>query len=169
MHDRVVVAVDPRAPGSRAVEEAAVLARSHGAELVVVVAYPTQLTVAERRARDGAPFDQQWRLSPGSSAEVAAGEAVRRARAFAGDARIRTRCEPGRPAAVLPAVSVELGADLLVVELTGTHGPSAITPRVARALERKAPCAVVVVADGPDAGLVVPAPDPDAGIDALPA
>jgi nucleotide-binding universal stress UspA family protein len=165
MHDRVVVAVDPRAPGTRAVEEAAVLARSHEAELVVVVAYPTRPTVAERRALDDAPFDQHWRLSPGSAAEVVAGEAVQRARAFAGDARIRTRCEPGRPAAVLSAVAAELGADLLVVELTGTHGPSAITPRVARALERKAPCAVVVVADGTDAGSVVEV----TGIEALPA
>lgn len=150
MHERVVVAVDPRSPGDRAVEEAGVLARAHGAELVVVVAYPNQLTTAQQAARDGAPTDEQWRLSPGSVAEAAAQGAVERARRFAGDGvRIRVRCEPGRPVPVLVAATRELRADLLLLELSGRRGASAITHRVARALDRKAGCEVVLVGDGP--------------------
>ena len=159
MHERVVVAVDPRSPGNRAVEEAAVLARAHGAELVVAVAYPNQLTTSQRGDRDGAPTDEQWRLSPGSIAEAAAQTAVRRARAFAGDdVRIRTRCEPGRPASVLAELTRDLDADLLLVELSDTRGASAVTPRVARSLTRKAACEVVLVGAGPVAPAAVRIP-----------
>lgn len=168
MHDRVVVAVDPRSTGTRAVEEAAVLARSHGAELVIVVAYPNQMTTRERLAKEDAPFDQQWSLSAGSLAEGAARSAVERARRYAGEAvRIRTRCEPGRPAAVLTELSNDLRADLVVVELSAGHGPSAITPRVVRHLERKAHGEVVVVTDTSSATHPVPAVVP--GAEPLPA
>lgn len=159
MHERVVVAVDPREPGTRAVEEAAVLARAHGAELVVAVAYPNQLTTAQRRERDGAPTEEQWRLSPGSIAEAVAQAAARRARAFAGDeAAIRTRCEPGRPAAVLAALTHDLAADLLLVELSHRRGAGAITPRVLRGLERRAACEVVLVGAGPALPAALPLP-----------
>ena len=168
MHDRVMVAVDPRSPGNRAVEEAAVLARSHGAELVILIAYPNQLTTAEKRRRDDAPHDEQWRVSPGSLAEGIARDALRRARPFAGDAtRIRTRCEPGRPIGVIAATAREHDVDLLVLELTGGHGATAITPRVVRALDRKAGCEVVVITDGTGTGMLVPTPG--SGIEALPA
>lgn len=168
VHDRVMVAVDPRSPGKRAVEEAAVLARSHGAELVILVAYPTHLGTEEKRERDRAPHDQQWRMSPGSVAEEVAQGALRRARSFAGPGtKVRTRCEPGRPASTIAAAAREHGVDLLVVELTGGRGPTAITPRVVRALDRKAGCEVVVVTDATGAGLLVPAPG--SSIEALPA
>jgi nucleotide-binding universal stress UspA family protein len=154
-----MVAVDPRSAGQRAVEEAAVLARSHEAELVIVVAYSNKLTSKQRRDVEETPHDQVWRLSPGSLAEAAAQAAVERARPFAGDAvKIRTRCEPGRPTPVLASVSRELGADLLVIELTGGHSPSTVTPRVAKALERKAGCEVVVIAEGSGTGRAVWAP-----------
>ena len=171
MHELVVVAVDPKDPGRRAVEEAAVLARAHEADLLVLVAYPDRLNGREAQVRDAAPFDQQWRLSPGSLAEEVAQAAVGRARPHAGDGvRIRTRCEPGRPARVLSSVVREQGADLVVVELTGGHGPTAMTPRLARSLERKTGCEVVVVADG-GAPLPVPVavPAPEASVDPLPA
>lgn len=168
MHERVMVAVDPRSPGRRAVEEAAVLARSHEAELVIVVAYTNHLTPRERRDHDDAPHDQQWRLSPGSLAEAAAQQAIERARPFAGDApRIRACCEPGRPAPVLAAATREHHADLLLLELSGSRGLTAITPRVARALERKAACEVVVITDGTTVGREVPVFAP--GASTLPA
>lgn len=162
MHDQVMVAVDLRSPNHRAIDEAAVLARSHEADLLVVVPYPSTLTFTERAAADAAPHDQHWRLSPGSRAEDAANDAIVRARRLAGPSvRIRTRCEPGRPADVVLGLAEELRPDLLVLGRSAHRSKSAFTPRVLRSLEGKAACEVFVV----DANRPTVAPATVVGVD----
>jgi nucleotide-binding universal stress UspA family protein len=143
MHRRVMVAIDPRTTPGPAVEEAAVLARAHAAELVIGVAYADRKTSEERRIYAEAPARHQWRLSPGVLAEHAANAAVERAREHAGDSVvIRAHCEPGKTVQVLMQMVEDLEVDVLVLDVRPGHGAYALTPRAAKALARKAQCEV---------------------------
>ena len=166
MHRRVMVAIDPKTTPGTAVEEAAVLARAHEAELVIAVTFSSKRTLKDKQLYDETPPDLQWRLSPGSLAEDAANAAIERARAYAGESVvIRAHCEPGKAVPTLTQMVADLDIDLLVLDVQRGHGAFALTPKAARAIARKADCEVA--ANGVGNPLPVPALPEGVGVQGL--
>jgi nucleotide-binding universal stress UspA family protein len=148
MYNRVIVGTDGSETATRAVEAAAVIARAHGAELVVAHAFPARLTGTQQAAQADAPDEMKWRLSPGALAEAVTETAAQRAHRVVGVGpvlRIRRRCEPGPPIPVLLRLVDELDPDALIIGNRDMPLRIRLHRSVARTLVRKATCDVVVV------------------------
>lgn len=145
MYERILVGTDGSATATRAVEAAALLARTHDAELVVAHAYSPRLTPAQQRAWNEAPEDLRWRLSSGSIAEDIVETALSHAtRVTGGAVRMRGRCEPGGAIPVLLALIDELDPDAIVVGNRDMPARVRTHRSVSRAMARRASCDVVI-------------------------
>jgi nucleotide-binding universal stress UspA family protein len=113
-----------------AVEEAAVLARAQGAELVVVSVRP--------------PTDAREVFDPSGLPDLAAHLDGLRTRLEG--VKVRTRQESGDPAETLCDVAEDEGADVMVVGNRGTRGKRRwFLGSVPNAVVQHAPCSVLVV------------------------
>jgi nucleotide-binding universal stress UspA family protein len=146
VYKRVLVGTDGSATATQAVEGASLVARAHGAELIVAHAFSRRLTAAEEIGRRDAPEELRWRLTPGVIAEETVATAVEHVRAIAGGAmRVRGHCEPGRPIPVLLSLVEELDPDALVIGNLDMPFRFRAHRSVARAVSRRAACDVVIV------------------------
>jgi nucleotide-binding universal stress UspA family protein len=134
--DMIIVGVDGNEPSERAARKAAELARSTGARLHVVCAYPRN-EVAE--VEDGG---RTQRISiADESAQVAAEVAGR----ITHDAsRTTSSAAQGRPAEVLVAEAERLSADLIVVGNKRVQSLVRALGTIAGAVAAHAPCDVYV-------------------------
>ena len=141
MIDTVVVGTDGSPTAQRAVDFAVDLAARYDAK---VVAASTYHPVPERRlkdAREEAPHDVQWSVSPSMEADEylkAACEAAQQ-RGIEATSVART----GAPAHVLCDVAEELEADVLVVGSKGMH--HRVLGSIPNTVSHRAPCSVVIV------------------------
>jgi nucleotide-binding universal stress UspA family protein len=142
---RILCGVDFSATSSRAMECAAELARAAGAELTVLHVHQPMAPLT--------PELLAWREPMGDAAV----EEVRRkleawrveAERIAGQ-RVTARVEHGLAATVIPIVARELACDLVVTGSHSRHGlERALLGSVAERVVRDAPCAVLVVREGP--------------------
>ncbi len=154
----IVVGTDGSATATRAVREAGMLARTHGARLVIVTAFSrthadamSQLAgtpsaaVAGRQV--GLPTDLAWSVTDRAQAEATAAEG--RAVALAeGAPHVTVSSDDGAPAAVLLDAVFLHGADLVVVGSVGLRGARRLLGSVADAILHHAPCDVLVVQTG---------------------
>ncbi len=130
MLQKIVVGSDTSASADLAVKEAAELAKSSNAELVVLYVKPAA------PAKD--VFDPKKAPDP-------AGYLRQIGQRFPG-IRIRTREEPGEPAAAICRVAEAEDADLIVVGNRGIHGRRrSFLGSVPGGVMRKAPTSVYVV------------------------
>ncbi len=126
----ILVGTDASAAATLAVEEAAVLARAHDAELVVVSVRP--------------PVDAREVFDPYALPDLRThldGLAVRLE-----GVKVRTRQVSGDPAETLCDIAEEEGADVIVVGNRGTRGKRRwFLGSVPNAVVHHAPCSVLVV------------------------
>ncbi len=126
----ILVGTDASAAATLAVEEAAVLARAHDAELVVVSVRP--------------PVDAREVFDPYALPDLRThldGLAVRLE-----GVKVRTRQVSGDPAETLCESAEEEGADVIVVGNRGTRGKRRwFLGSVPNAVVHHAPCSVLVV------------------------
>lgn len=126
----ILVGTDASAAATIAVEEAAVLARAHDAQLVVVSVRP--------------PVDAREVFDPSGLPDVAAHFSDLAGRLE--NVKIRTRHEYGDPAEILCDVAEDEGADVMVVGNRGTRGKRRwFLGSVPNAVVQHAPCSVLVV------------------------
>ncbi len=126
----ILVGTDTSAAATIAVEEAAVLARAQGAELVVVSVRP--------------PVDAREVFDPSGLPDVDAHLESLVARLEG--VMVRTRHVSGDPAETLCDVAADEGADVMVVGNRGTRGKRRwFLGSVPNAVVHHAPCSVLVV------------------------
>ncbi len=126
----ILVGTDTSAAATMAVEEASELARSHGAELVVLYVRP--------------PVDAREVFDPLAVPDVD-GHFNGLATRLTG-CNYRTRRESGDAAATICDVAVEEGVDVIVVGNRGTHARRKwLLGSVPNAVLQRSPCSVYVV------------------------
>ena len=127
---KILVGTDTSASADLAVNTAADLARTNGAELTVLYVRPPE---AAREV-----FDPKRSADP----EAYLGKMVAR---FP-DLRVRTRAEGGEPADRICAVAAEEGADVIVVGNRGIDGRRrGFLQSVPATVARHSPCSVLIV------------------------
>jgi nucleotide-binding universal stress UspA family protein len=127
---KILVGTDTSASADLAVNTAADLARTNGAELTVLYVRPPE---AAREV-----FDPKRSADP----DAYLGKMVAR---FP-DLRIRTRAEGGEPADRICAVAAEEGADVIVVGNRGIDGRRrGFLQSVPATVARHSPCSVLIV------------------------
>lgn len=140
----VVVGTDGSETAARAVAQAAALAASADARLVIVTAYTPGEGPAHGIDPDAVPADIRFALTDRVQAEelVEAGRAQAHA---AGAPKVVIQALPGHPAEVLLEAARDFAADLIVV---GSRGLSShahfILGSVAASVAHHAPCDVLV-------------------------
>lgn len=126
----ILVGTDASPAATIAVEEAAVLARAHGAELVVVSVRP--------------PVDAREIFDPSALPDV--GVHLDHLATRLEGVKVRTRQESGDPAEILCDVAEEEEAEVMVVGNRGTRGKRRwFLGSVPNAVVHHAPCSVLVV------------------------
>jgi universal stress protein A len=130
MIKRILVGTDSTASADLAVQAAGELARTHGAQLLV-------LHVRK-------PDDVRDAIDPGKAPD--AGAYLQRVRSRYADLGARTRPEAGDPAQKICAVAAEEQSDLIVVGNRGTHGRKRMfLGSVPAGVMKAAPCSVLIV------------------------
>jgi nucleotide-binding universal stress UspA family protein len=143
-YKKILVGTDGSETASRAVREAAELAKANDAELLVLTVFdppsPTKLAqvVAE------APAEIAWRITGSGAAEDIATRAVA---ALGGDGKASPLVEPGQDAAdALIQVAEREGVDLIVVGNRGMSGAKRfLLGSVPNKVSHHAPCDVMIV------------------------
>jgi nucleotide-binding universal stress UspA family protein len=140
----VVVGTDGSETATRAVAQAAELAASEGARLIIVTAYTPGEGPAHGVDADAVPADIRFALTDRVQAEELVEAGREQARA-AGAPKVVVQALPGHPAEVLLEAAKDFSADLIVV---GSRGLSShahfILGSVAASVAHHAPCDVLV-------------------------
>jgi nucleotide-binding universal stress UspA family protein len=130
MISKILAGTDTSAAATQAVDQAALLAEAHDAELVVLYVRP--------------PLDARQVFDPVRIVDPTTyldGLARRH-----DTVKIRTREEPGDPAETICDVAEEEGVDVIVVGNRGTHGRRRwFLGSVPNAVVQHAPCSVMIV------------------------
>jgi nucleotide-binding universal stress UspA family protein len=130
MYTTIVVGAHKSATAQRAVAEAIELARTLGAHVHLVSAYP----------KDRGPID--GKDTPGrADAERSMDSLV----LSAGAQKFTTHALPGDPAKAILSVANDVGADLIVVGNKGMKGKGKYLGSVPNDIAHQAPCAVLIV------------------------
>ena len=140
---KIVVGTDGSPTAERAVSKAKALAIAVGAELVIVTAYNNRAPSGVAAA--GIAIDSSWVAAAQSGAEAVAKEAGERAKAE-GVAKVSYDAVAGDPSEVLLQVTVDQGADLLVVGSKGMHSTARfLLGPIANKVSRRVPCDLLIV------------------------
>ncbi len=140
---KVVVGTDGSATAKRAVAKAAAWAKAVDAELVIVSAYNNRGPGGVAGA--GVALDSGWVAAAHTLAETCATEAGETARA-SGVTKVNAQAIAGDPAEVLIKVTVDEGADLLVVGSKGMQSTARfLLGPIANKVSRKVPCDLLIV------------------------
>jgi nucleotide-binding universal stress UspA family protein len=138
MFSKILVGTDGSETGGRAVEQAAELAKSQGAELIVLHAAPTRSAVPDMgymAAVDPGPVIEEGRRL---LADVQA--------KHVDDARVRTLLREGDAAEAILDAAEEEGADLIVVGNRGMRGAKRfLLGSVPNRVAHHSPCSVLIV------------------------
>ena len=130
MYTTIVVGAHKSETAQRAVAEAIELARTLGAHVHLVSAYP----------KDRGPID--GKDTPGRADAERSMDALVLA---AGAQKFSTHALPGDPAKAILSVAREVGADLIVVGNKGMKGKGKFLGSVPNDIAHQAPCAVLIV------------------------
>jgi nucleotide-binding universal stress UspA family protein len=136
MFKKIVVGTDGSGTASRAVAHAAELAKSTGAELVVVSVY--------RTPSEGAPPLANPNETPGI--EVAHGLLQDASKRYGDEVTLRGVAREGKPADALLDIAEEEGADIIIVGNRGMTGAKRfVLGSVPNTVSHHAPCHVLIV------------------------
>ena len=130
MYTTIVVGAHKSETAQRAVSEAIELARTLGAHVHLVSAYP----------KDRGPID--GKDTPGRADAERSMDALVLS---AGAQQFTTHALPGDPAKVILSVAKEVDADLIVVGNKGMKGKGKFLGSVPNDIAHQAPCAVLIV------------------------
>ena len=140
---KIVVGTDGSPTAERAVSKAKALAMAVGAELIIVSAYNNRAPSGVASA--GIAMDSSWVAAAQGGAEAVAKEAGERAKSE-GVANVSYQALAGDPAEVLLQVTVDQGADLLVVGSKGMHSTARfLLGPIANKVSRRVPCDLLIV------------------------
>ncbi len=146
-YQNVVVGSDGSDTAQLAVRDAAALAASDGARLVIVTAY--EPVASPGAGRQGVPPDISWTVSDVNQAEERIKQGKKVATS-AGVGTVMTIANAGSPADVVLDAARTYDADLIVVGSRGlTRGAHAIVGSVAATVAHHAPCDVMIVRTAP--------------------
>lgn len=143
-YSRVVVGVDGSGTASQALQEAARLAQSQDAELLIVSAYEPPDPKQIARWQSESPGDMSWKFTGTAMVE----EVLQKAEAAAAKImqRVRTLYQEGDPAEALIKVAESEDADLIVVGNKGMAGAKRfLLGSVPNKVSHHAPCDVIIV------------------------
>jgi nucleotide-binding universal stress UspA family protein len=130
MYTTIVVGAHKSQTAQRAVAEAIELARTLGAHVHLVSAYP----------KDSGPID--GKDTPGRADAERSMDALVLA---SGALEFTTHALPGDPAKAILSVARDVGADLIVVGNKGMKGKGRFLGSVPNDVAHQAPCAVLIV------------------------
>jgi nucleotide-binding universal stress UspA family protein len=144
MFSSIVVGTDGSETATKAVRQAAELARAVGAKLELVSAYepvPAQRLSDERRQ---APEDLQWAINPREDVDATLEAAAKVAREAGIEVAVYAR--QGDPADAILDVAEEREADLIVVGNKGMTGAKRfLLGSVPNKVSHHAPCSVLII------------------------
>jgi nucleotide-binding universal stress UspA family protein len=144
MFSSIVVGTDGSETATKAVRQAADLARAVGAKLELVSAYepvPAQRLSDERRQ---APEDLQWAINPREDVDATLEAAAAVAREAGVEVNVYAR--QGDPADAILDVAEEREADLIVVGNKGMTGAKRfLLGSVPNKVSHHAPCSVLII------------------------
>ena len=139
MTESIVVGTDGSQTATRAVKEAARLARALGAELHIVSAYdPRPSALSALSGEFAMPPDGD---ADALEAMLAAAAAALRAEGLL----VATHAAGGNPADALVEVAAAVGASTIVVGNQGMHGAKRVLGSVPNTVSHKARCNVLIV------------------------
>jgi len=137
MYSKILVGTDGSPTAGQAVRHAAELARTFGAELVVL--HGAKVQTAAAGAHAGVPPDLEGLREEGA-------EILKAATDDAGaDLKVRTVYLEGDPADAIVKQAKEDGADLIVVGNRGMRGARRVLGSVPNHVSHHAPCNVLIV------------------------
>ncbi|HJR19697.1 MAG TPA: universal stress protein [Actinomycetota bacterium] len=143
-YKRILVGTDGSPPSLKSVREAARLAKSFAAELLVVCAYGALDQGTVDRWREEAPEEISWRFTPSTIADEAIVKGESTAAAEGVTPRMLT--ERGEAADVLIRVAEHENADLIVVGNRGMTGTTRfLLGSVPNKVSHNAPCDVMII------------------------
>ena len=143
-YKRILVGTDGSPPSLKSVREAARLAKSFGAELLIACAYGALDQGTVDRWREEAPEEISWRFTPSTIAD----EAIVKGESTAAEEGVTARMltERGEAADVLIRVAEHESADLIVVGNRGMTGPTRfLLGSVPNKVSHNAPCDVLII------------------------
>ena len=144
MFGSIVVGTDGSDTAKEAVRQAIELAKSLGAELLLVSAYQPVARISANREAVRAPEDVQWMVSAREDVATLLSEAARAAEE-AGIAA-QTFQRQGDPADAILDVAEERDADLIVVGNKGMTGAKRfLLGSVPNRVSHHAPCSVLII------------------------
>jgi nucleotide-binding universal stress UspA family protein len=144
MFGSIVVGTDGSDTAKEAVRQSVELAKSVGAELLLVSAYQPVSRVSVKREAAQAPEDVQWMVSAREDVGTLLSEAARTAEE-AGVA-VQTFQRQGDPADAILDVAEERDADLIVVGNKGMTGAKRfLLGSVPNRVSHHAPCSVLII------------------------
>jgi nucleotide-binding universal stress UspA family protein len=144
MFGSIVVGTDGSETAKEAVRQAVELARSVGAELLLVSAYQPVSNVMLNRETTQMPEDVQWMVSAREDVASLLAEAAQTAQ----DAGVAVQTFPrqGDPADAILDVAEERDADLIVVGNKGMTGAKRfLLGSVPNRVSHHAPCSVLII------------------------
>lgn len=122
-YQRVVAGTDGSESAAGAVAQAADMAKSFAAELLIVTAYVGESSPGWET--EGVPDDLQWQVTDAAMAEEHAVKAAQiAAEAGVAGSKMHTISEKGDPADALVRVAEERNGDLIVIGSKGMHSAS---------------------------------------------
>jgi nucleotide-binding universal stress UspA family protein len=140
---KIVVGTDGSPTAQRAVGRATALAKAVGAELIIISAFNNRAPAGVAAA--GISIDSGWVAAAQSGAESVAKEAAEAAKAT-GVASVSYQAVAGDPSEALIHVTVEQGADLLVVGSKGMQSTARfLLGPIANKVARKVACDLLIV------------------------
>jgi nucleotide-binding universal stress UspA family protein len=144
MFGSIVVGTDGSETAKEAVRQAVELARSVGAELLLVSAYQPVARVTVNHEARHAPDEAQWMVSAREDVATLLSEAA--ATAGAAGVPVQTFPRQGDPADAILDVAEERDADLIVVGNKGMTGAKRfLLGSVPNRVSHHAPCSVLII------------------------
>src|SRR5690348_7539566 len=143
MFKMIVVGTDGSDTAKVAVQQAADLAKSHDAELHLVMSASGVSETRLREERQGAPDDVQHAINPGEDIEAQLKEV---ADSLGDGLTVKTHAKQGDPSDAIIDVAEHNGADLIVVGNKGMTGAKRFfLGAVPNKVSHHAPCSVLIV------------------------
>jgi nucleotide-binding universal stress UspA family protein len=140
---KIVVGTDGSETAERAVRRAGALAKAVGAQLIIVTAYNNRAPTGVAAA--GVTLDAGWAAAGQAAAEKCAATSADQAKAN-GVSKVATLAVGGDPAEVLIQVTVNEGAELLVVGSKGMHKTARfLMGPIANKVSRRVACDLLIV------------------------
>jgi nucleotide-binding universal stress UspA family protein len=145
MYGSIVVGTDGSETAKEAVRQAAELAKSMGAKLMLVSAFEPVSEARLRQERRDVPEDVSWMVNPREDVQAVLDQEAERLRGE-GLEQIETVAREGDPADAILDVAEEQNSDLIVVGNKGMTGARRfLLGSVPNKVSHHAPCNVMIV------------------------